>query len=288
MKRLVIALILATSPVGFAQSTGKMPDQLGSETEKRITNLSKKFDDLLVSTPAEKALQAACSVNCDSATPQIREESRKAAEARDTAMDQVVSDIHAEVDTYISRLVDPKHVDLDRKLVEQGLKEILSHLYQDQPPYAFVLNSAKSRSLMVVYVVPKGVLMGEGATSVTVRAYNTTGSVVKLADFTGDDMDGYGNVSVKELHSSVSDETWLLVWGYMTGANGPNVRMRVYAYNGKKFRTMWMPANDWGTFTINVTDNGFTVDGPYYRENKERHDTYFLGPDGLNLTSSGK
>jgi len=39
----------------------------------------------------------------------------------------------------------------------------------------------------------------------------------------------------------VPDETWLLVWGQATGANGPNIKMGVYAYDGKKFRTTWCP-----------------------------------------------
>jgi hypothetical protein len=65
--------------------------------------------------------------------------------------------------------------------------------------------------------------------------------------------------------------------------------MRVYAYDGKKFRTMWMPANSWGEFMIRSTNFGFTVDGPYYRgEDKERHETYLLAPGGVYLTSAGK
>ena len=70
--------------------------------------------------------------------------------------------------------------------------------------------------------------------------------------------------------------------------SGPNIRMRVYAYDGRKFRTMWMPANVWGTFTISLTESGFKVSGPYYHENKERHDTYTVAPDGLYLTSISK
>jgi hypothetical protein len=123
--------------------------------------------------------------------------------------------------------------------------------------------------------------MGPQATSVTIRAYNGTTRRFQLADSTGGDMEGYGDISVRELHSPVPDEKWLLVWGQMTGANGPNVRMRVYAYDGETFRTMWMPENSWGSFSINVTDHGFTVDGPYYRENRTRHDAYVLANDGL-------
>ena len=284
MKRFLIALILVGS-LSFGQTADQVREQVRTETKKRITNLNKKFDELLAITPSEKELRAACAVNC--ASPQVQDGLRNAAAKRMAALDDVVSQIHNEVDAYIARTVDRKQLDLDRKSIEQGLKQILVQVY-DESASAFVLDSASGRSLIVVYALRKGTLMGERATSVTLRAYKATDIGVELADFTGDDMDGYGNLSVKELHSPVPDETWLLVLGYMTGANGPNVRMRVYAYDGAKFRTMWMPENVWGAFTIRVTDHGFTVDGSYYREDKERHDTYFLGPDGLYLRPSGK
>jgi len=65
--------------------------------------------------------------------------------------------------------------------------------------------------------------MGPGATSVTLRSYNATSSGVKLANVAGTDMGGYANVSAQELHSPVPGETWLFLWGQMTGANGPNI-----------------------------------------------------------------
>jgi hypothetical protein len=52
---------------------------------------------------------------------------------------------------------------------------------------------------------------------VTLRAHTSGGRGVKLADVTTADMDGY--------------------------ANGPNNRMRLYAYEGKSFRPVWMPEN---------------------------------------------
>ena len=142
--------------------------------------------------------------------------------------------------------------------------------------------------MIVAYNQHKGRLMGERSTSMTLRAYNKTATGVKLTDVTGEAMDGYGDISVKELHSPVPGGIWLLVWGQMTGANGPNVRMRVYAYDGGKFRTIWMPANVWGNFAVTITDSGFTLDGPYYREGGERHDTYTAASDGLYLLPPGR
>jgi len=89
--------------------------------------------------------------------------------------------------------------------------------------------------------------------STTLCAYEVSGSRVKLAGTTGSDMDGYGNVWVKRLRSpELTDELWLLVGGQAFGANGLNIRMRIYAYDSEKLATRWMPANVWGTFTVTV------------------------------------
>jgi hypothetical protein len=258
MKRSLGAVVVAAqSFCAWGQTAEQTRQPIAAETEHRITNLSKRFDELIVSKPGE---------------------SREAAAKRVAAMDEVASQIHGEVDAYLARVVDPNRA--DRQRIEQDLHRILAHLC-DTPPSVFVLDTAKSRSWVAAYGLRKGALVGEHATSVTLRAYSVTDRGVRLAAFTGDDLDGYANLAVQELHSPVPDEVWLLVWGQMTGANGPNIRMRIYACDGKKFRTVWMPENIWGTFTVRVTDQGFTVDGEYYREAKARHDAYQLAPDGL-------
>lgn len=101
-------------------------------------------------------------------------------------------------------------------------------------------------------------------------------------------MDNYGNLEVSELHSPEPDEIWLLVSGQRLGANGPNIRMRVFAFDGKRFRTMWMPAEQWGDFRTHVTQDGFTVDGDYYRSNLHRHEAYSLASDGIYLKQPGE
>ena len=57
--------------------------------------------------------------------------------------------------------------------------------------------------------------------------------------------------------------------------------MRIYTFDGAKFRTVWMPENVWGSFTIAVTSSGFTVKGNYYKENRTRNDAYFVSPDAV-------
>lgn len=43
-----------------------------------------------------------------------------------------------------------------------------------------------------------------------------------------------------------------------------------------------------GGFTIRVNENGFTIDGEYYRTGKKRPDAYTLAADGLYLVDLHK
>jgi len=72
----------------------------------------------------------------------------------------------------------------------------------------------------------------------------------------------------------------------MTGANGPNNRMRIYSLDGSKFRLLWMPEDIWGTFTARPTAAGFVVEGDYYRESRRRRDQYSISKHGVSLMPS--
>jgi hypothetical protein len=114
-------------------------------------------------------------------------------------------------------------------------------------------------------MLSKAGIMGPGGTSVALRMNVERKGHLVLSDATGSDLDGYGQMSVIELRSPAPRETWFLLTGKLTGANGPNTRMRIYAYDGQRFRTVWMPENAWGDFAIVLRDDGFTVKGNYYR-----------------------
>jgi hypothetical protein len=283
MKRLLVVLIAVLPIAAFPQATGRPDGQLESETANRVASLGEKFGELLELTDIEKQWIEACShVSCQSAGPGIREESERAGVERDKAMDAVASQIHGEIDGYIARAVRPDH--FDPGAVTQALKRILGKTAWG-PTSAFLISVNRTPFWVVAYTLAKGGRMGGGATSVTVRAYAAAQGNFRLVAATGGDMDGYGDVSLVELHSPIPGEMWVLLSGYMTGANGPNNQMRVYAYDGTKFRTVWGPENAWGTFTVRATDRGFTVDGPYYREDEVRHDLFFLAEDGVHRVS---
>ncbi len=209
---------------------------------------------------------------------EVREQSE-----RDTvrALDSVASQIHGEIDAYVARALRPDHV--DPGAVGQSLKRILGKA-ADEPPSAFVIDVDRRPSLVLAYTLLKGTRMGEAGTSVRVRAYAVAQGTFRLVDATGEDLNGYAQVSLVQLHSPVQGEMWVLLSGYMTGANGPNNGIRVYAYDGAKFRTVWTD-DHWGTFTVRATDRGFIVDGLYYRKGGERRDVYLLAEDGVQRIS---
>jgi hypothetical protein len=127
--------------------------------------------------------------------------------------------------------------------------------------------------------------MGPGATSVTVRLYAADHGGFRLRSAAGREMDGYASPSLIRLHSPIPGQIWVLLSGFMTGANGPSNEIRVYVYDGTKFRSMWAD-DQWGNFAIRVTDRGFTVSGDYYtgasgRNPPPRHDLYLLAKNGV-------
>jgi hypothetical protein len=271
-----ILMALLTTP-GFSQ-VEHPATEIESPFANRVANLNKKFAELLQPPAIEKQWRdCPQKANCANAT-QMREQIEREWAERLKAINAVASQIRNEIDAYVARAVDANR--LDSAAVAQSLERILGGP-PDERPSAFVLDLDHAQSLIIAYTVFKGTLMGTDGTSVTLRAYTPSRGTLRLVAATGDDMDGYAGVSVLELHSPVPHEMWLLLSGYMTGANGPNNRMRVYAYDGSKFRIMWAPENIWGNFTLDVTDRGFTVDGDYYREDKIRHDEYVLAEDGV-------
>jgi hypothetical protein len=265
------------------QTANRLRGTLASTTEQSVADLGRKISQLLFPTPREQQLLASCRVDCS--TAQVQRELDRLTAEREAAIESAILLIHAKIDDYITRTINLRTVDSDRTRIEGDLKQILASV-ADMPPVTFGSALGDGYSLLLAYSLREGQTMGPGATSVTVRAYRANGNRVELVDATGSDMDGYGRIRVQELRSPTRDEAWFVVSGYMTGANGPNVRMRVYAYHAGKFRTAWMPENVWGDFRVQPTDRGFTVEGSYYRDEKERRDSYRLAPDGIYLDRS--
>jgi hypothetical protein len=206
---------------------------------------------------------------------------------RTTAFNQITAGIHREVDAFIRRTVDTDGGRFDIGRLQDGLRAILPK--SDEPRVIYQGESPHGRYLIAVYSLHKGTLMGPEGTAVTARSYNAAGQSVRLAAVAGD-MDGYARITVHEIRPSAANplapknqKTYLLLSGYMTGANGPDNRMRLYSYDGTAFRAVWVPADVWGTFDVHVINDGFIVEGDYYRNSRKRHDEYVLSDDGVVL-----
>ena len=274
--------IVCASWLAIVETSAQDSDPVKTETQRTVASLNTKLKEVNQSTSRDAELQAQCRVNCSNAKLQAEMANLKAQRLR--ASNELIAQIHGAVNAYIISTANGSLSENNRNRVEQDLKQILGETAVAEPA-SFLLDSPQGRALIVFYAIGAGTAM---TSSTSLRAYRVSGKHFKLAGTTGSDMDSYGNLWAKQLHSpELPAELWLLVGGQALGANGPNIRMfrmRIYVYNGEKFATKWMPANVWGSFTITVTRNGFRVDGPYYQqENKERYDSYLVAPDGLYL-----
>jgi hypothetical protein len=230
MHRWVGVLVLGLLSPGYGQLAPLSRDQLREEAAKNVAALNQQLPELLALTPHEKELQAACRVNCSD--PQVQS-GLDAMSARIFAtLADVAAKTQREIDNYIIHAVNPKHPQLDHESIVKDLVKILGDR-ADGTPSAFVLDRTDGRTLVVAYEFGVGVTMGPGSGFFTLRAYRATDTTLKLINATGDDMNGYLNHSVKQLPSPVPGQLWLLVWGQASGANGPNIRMRGYAFDGK-------------------------------------------------------
>ena len=240
-------------------STADTPSRTAVEASaKRVAQLAAQFEPLRDLAPGSPITEFA---------------------RRQQAADALAARIHREVDDFVAQTLTP--ADLNRGVVERRLQQVLSSVLLEQPKVS--VSQQNGRRLAIAYVLSKVGFMGPGGTSVALRMYVERNGHLLLADATGSDFDGYVDLSVTELRSPTPRETWILLSGRLTGANGPNTRMRLYAYNGQGFRTVWMPENVWGVFSVTVGDGSFTVKGDYYRGGR-RNERYAIGEDGVYRT----
>jgi hypothetical protein len=258
-KRLIVASLLLTAAPCFAQSPSR--EVLVTSTQRQIQILNERFRKIVddtSSTPVEMM----------------------------AALEQTAESIHAQVDQFVRGAVaDDGRVDVER--LQNGLRAILPN--PDEPRLIYEGKAGDGRYLIAAYAIYKGGIHGSGATSVTLRGYTVKGNTVRLSDVAGSNMDGYRLLSARQVRPMVTNpaappvgKTYLLLSGNFTGANGPNNRIRLYAYDGKKFEAIWMPENVWGTFSIQATNSGFVIDGDYYRGGP-RNDEYTLSEDTVTL-----
>jgi len=100
-----------------------------------------------------------------------------------------------------------------------------------------------------------------------------------FAASTGDaDFEGFETFK-NDLPSPLAHESWFLAWGPNQSANGYVVRVRVYAFDGMTFRTVWQ-RDGLLNAKLRKTTSGFIIDHVPRESSHEVHDEYVLTPDG--------
>lgn len=206
--------------------------------------------------------------------------------------DSITAQIDTSIDEYVAQKIDPSRT--DSNAIGADLGELLgAQTYAPEysgPPYAHIAELANGRSLVVGYMLVRG---GEAVndSAVSIRGYRAHEGSLTLEDVTGRDLYGYG-LFTHELVSPIPGELWLLAWGPLSGYNENRTRLRVYAFDGNKFRTVWSPP-DALNVTVNFTSSGFSVNHldeyryrtvlqpPYYVR-----DDYISVPDGVRQIST--
>jgi len=205
---------------------------------------------------------------------------------------QLTAQIQTIVDQYLTQGVDANKS--DDKDIEKSLKELMGdeHDADDPehyaPPFAQIGNVRGDRFLVVGYKLMRGGgAVNDSATSI--RGYRVQNGHFEFIAATGQDFDGYG-FFLKPLPSP-PNESWFLSWGALSGFNGNRTRVRVYAFDGTSFRTVWDPA-DLYNVTVKLTKEGFALihlDEDRYKRMLPPYfvqDDYIVVPDGVRLLSS--
>jgi hypothetical protein len=206
--------------------------------------------------------------------------------------DALTAQIHTSIDGYVVEKADPSRI--TSGVMEADLREILAvsgnSTEYSGPPYARVTELPAGRSLVIGYKLTRG----GGAvddSAVAFRGYRVEQRRFKLVDAIGSEFDGYG-LFTHELKSPLQGETWLLAWGGLSGFNGNKTRLRIYAFDGNQFRTVWSPP-DALNVSVEFTGDGFSIirldEERYYKTHAcpcSLQEDYALMNDGPKLIFS--
>jgi hypothetical protein len=165
--------------------------------------------------------------------------------------------------------------------IEDRLKTLL--MRKPEPDYgdlafARVADLPTGRSLLVAYTIVRP----PHHNLATVRGYRRTLAGFELVAVTARDFEGF-NMFMKELRSPIPNQLWMLAWGQAHTANGKFVRCRVYAFDGKTFKTMWSPEEMFRA-DVRVWESGLAID--HYVRPNDIHDEYLITPNGPLKTNS--
>ncbi len=143
---------------------------------------------------------------------------------------------------------------------------------------AFTPTLASGKFLIVGVDVPRGgPAIAEDA--ISIRAYRNDKNQFGLLAETGSDLDGHFLNAKAFPTAPVAGEFWLIAWGDQPPRTPYTVALRIYAFDGSSFRTVWSP-DDIVTRNVSsavrLTPTGFSLD-------RIDQDRYFSGLSPYNL-----
>ena len=183
--------------------------------------------------------------------------------------------INAAEDAFIESNVNPQH--LEQKATEKLIRtldyetpknaeELAAFVKQfgrrpdddnGDLTHVFVSSAGGETSLIVGYWL--GGTWSES--DITIRAYKAVAGRFALTAETGSSTDSElrgMSLFMREVPGPIASETWLLAWGEGQTSNGlGGWGLRLYAYDGNKFRTVWKDVV-YG-LRLTFTKNGFTL-----------------------------
>jgi hypothetical protein len=251
--RLLLVLATLTLSSAIPQET---PEQLGQQVRRRIAEITKSFPG----KDADKEVYLRYVAGRDSATLRIQ----------------------SEIDAYIRMAFDPAQA--SSQTLERNIRAALAD-HKPNEAYgdlalARVGNLTRGRSLVVAYTIVKP----PHHDLPTIRGYRAAEGRFELVAMARPDFTTF-NMFKTEIRSPIDGEIWLLAWGQEHTANGRYIRLRLFAFDGARFRTMWSPDILFNA-DVKVVDQGFVIEHIPFRKGYKTRDEYALTPAGPVLTRS--
>jgi hypothetical protein len=182
--------------------------------------------------------------------------------------EETTNNLLSEIDNFVSVSFSPAATTADQ--VKVGLDAFLGHkpggVVQN---VAFLANLPNGKFLIVgVEIWRGGLAIAEDA--VSFRAYKQSGDKFVFTTHTEDlhssDAENpyLTSLCAKVLASPLSmvGEFWFIAWAEVPPKTPPTVNIRLYAFDGERFRTVWAPkdvVSESSDSAVQLTSNGFTV-----------------------------
>jgi hypothetical protein len=197
-------------------------------------------------------------------------------------MDKVANSVRDEIDGFLSTTVRPLE---SSPAAEKKLRAVLGGHQPEKgwgdPPSVWIEDLRNGKAMVAAYTLAYSVGRRPHGNQPTIRGYREDSNgrfrfVASSMEFESSTM------HLRKMASPIGGEMWFLGWGGIIGANGNSLVVRVLAFDGTDFRTVWSPHN-FASGKVELTPGGFAI-SHLDRESGlgEVRDEYTLTVDGAD------